>query len=621
MKAGWPASVLAAATLWAASPLLPGGAPGRAAAQVSHNCNFCHNLHGGSYGQLNDYAVVEDLCLSCHSAAGPVQIDRDGTLVSVPQGPFEVHDGAKHTSPTGCWDCHNHEGEAGGNLSMIQESMPTPNSGTLPVVFTARTGLNSFADSVAPFDGVCEVCHTTTTHHRNTAGHEAFHNARADCTTCHRHSGGFAAAGGCATCHSAAQNARRPVIPEFDRTSHHVEWTSYPNGLSADSIPEAVCQVCHDQSAHQQGNVRLWNVDAPLDTESAIVLTGDPLSDQTEADKLAAFCLACHDANGANGDLTPFDDGAVPPVVASVTAWAGAAHNAAGKASCFGCHGSGHGSRKTHLLMPDTAAISTPDSADVQEGFCLRCHRAGGVAATDIASVFSRAINWVKIATGLNANADLNDRHDIQYEAQLRSGAKIECTSCHDPHTLTSDRPYLLDPDPGDGHVPGTDFYFYGATADTLSEFCLDCHDGSLPAGVRSHQNYAVTDIAGTWASDGHGGRTSSSLNMRAGYGWGYGDMLPCRACHTTHGRIDADANVTTLFGVADTTRSKDWQHYIPFVPDRGDTVWNYALTDNQNKSDFTSGGYWCNSCHNRTSMTGKQNCFGCHRHGDGGRF
>jgi hypothetical protein len=36
-----------------------------------------------------------------------------------------IHDGSKHTAPTTCWDCHNHEGEAGSNLWMIPELLAT----------------------------------------------------------------------------------------------------------------------------------------------------------------------------------------------------------------------------------------------------------------------------------------------------------------------------------------------------------------------------------------------------------------------------------------------------------------------------------------------------------------
>ena len=84
-----------------------------------HNCSFCHNLHGGSYSALSDWAVTEDLCLSCHGDAGPASVDRDGVQVTVPKSgrndegnTFVAHNGDKHSTPTNCWDCHNVPGES-----------------------------------------------------------------------------------------------------------------------------------------------------------------------------------------------------------------------------------------------------------------------------------------------------------------------------------------------------------------------------------------------------------------------------------------------------------------------------------------------------------------------------
>jgi predicted CXXCH cytochrome family protein len=595
------------------------GTTGTVWAQLKHNCDFCHNLHGGSYNQLRDWDVSEDLCLSCHGDGGPATWNRDGVDVPIPKG-VDIHNGSKHLAPTSCWDCHDHEGEAGSNWYMVPEQMPTPNSGTLPVVFTDTIGPNSFADGDTNYDGVCEVCHTGTDQHRND-GSVSQHNALLNCTDCHSHDGGFAGAGACTICHKNSQAGRRPIVAEFDRTSHHVDWTLLPNGLAPDSMPESDCQACHDQSRHQLGNVRLWNVDSPGDTTQSVALTGDPFSDQTEADKLAAFCLACHDADAAAGSA-PFSDGIAPPVVVTAGAWSGVSHNAPGTVSCFGCHGSGHGSEKTKLLMPDVGAVSTPDSANVQEGFCFQCHDSDGPASVDIATAFNAVINWVQTATGLNANANLNDRHDVQYSAQNRSGAKIECTSCHNPHTATSAQPYILDPDTGDGHVPGTDYYYYSSTSDVLSEFCLDCHDGSFPSGVQD-QTTSITNIQSTWSADAMGARTGASVDLRSGTGYAIGDIMPCWACHSVHARIDADIGVGTLFSVVDTLRNKAGDTYLYYQGRKGSDpqIYAYAITDNVDKNDVTSGAYWCNSCHKRYSMTGKENCYGCHRHGDGGRF
>ena len=461
-----------------------------------HNCDFCHNLHGGSFQALSDYAVIEDLCWSCHSDAGPPQVDRDGTLVDVPQGPYDVHNGPKHTSQTACWDCHNHEGEAGNNLVMIQENMPTPNSGTRSVVFTARTGLNSFADSVPPIDGVCEVCHTQTDYHRNTTGWEAGHNAQRNCVPCHTHESGFQPSGGCTACHSVSQGSRRAIVPEFNRISRHIEWTLFPAGSqSADSIPDADCQVCHDQTQHQQGNVRIWDVDDPGNTTAVTILNGDPGSSSTEAAKLDVPCLACHDADGANGNVIPFSDGVTRPPL-DVTAWNTASHNqSAAIAGCygdgvFGCHATGHGSQKRNSLSPADSGPGAGNAGE-EEGFCYVCHDANGPASTDIESEFGLAT-----------------RHNVS--ASDPGGQFVECTNCHNPH-LASAANRLANPDNTSASWGGT-----------FEDFCLTCHDGAPPAGisfpVAPRSGFDKSAFVGTTHDTQTGGSDS------------------CRSCHRQHG-------------------------------------------------------------------------------------
>lgn len=622
-----------------AAPVVRGDA-GRLQAQTPlHNCSFCHNLHGGSFSALSDYAVSEDLCLSCHGAAGPAQVDRDGTLVDVPKegrndpgGTFVAHNGSKHSSPTNCWDCHNHEGEAGTNLKMIQASMPTPNSGTLPVVLTAWTGTNSFADGDATYDGVCEACHTGTDFHTNTGAASA-HNGQADCTqTCHKHGGGYAGTGGgCTACHNSGQGGRRPIVGEFDRTSHHVDWAAAGGSTSSD-ITDSDCETCHDQSAHQGGNVRLWDVDDPGNTAAAVVLTGDPNTSSTEAAKLSSFCLTCHDADGANGDTTPFSGGAtVPPI--DNTAWLASSHEGSGAiAGCygngsFGCHSSGHGSEKKSLLAPpDVAATSTWLTED-EEGFCLNCHDSDGPASTDLKTAFNRSINWVQQATGLNDNPNLNDRHDVQTDAQTRSGARIECTSCHNPHEATSAQPYILDPDPSDGHVPGTDWYFtdYQTSGDVLAEFCLDCHDASWPVGVTDSLP-GIVDIKTTWALDGMGADDrSGTVGLEPSSGWTGNTTMSCSSCHNPHPIIDSNGDITNHFAINDTTKSPTGtplDGYFARVQGSWQKTFDYNLSSNATNADpVTDGGTYCMTCHDRTSMVTKDNCYECHRHGDVGRW
>jgi hypothetical protein len=101
-----------------------------------------------------------------------------------------------------------------GNL--ISGGIKTPNSGPKPVRFLGPTGTNSYADGNATYDGVCEACHTKTTHHRNNgAGSAQSHYDGTRCTVCHSHASGFVGydhvgaevvkpAGECMECHGSA---------------------------------------------------------------------------------------------------------------------------------------------------------------------------------------------------------------------------------------------------------------------------------------------------------------------------------------------------------------------------------------------------------------------------------
>jgi hypothetical protein len=235
-------------------------------------------------------------------------------------------------------------------------------------------------------DGICEVCHTQTLFHRN-AVPDPHHNTGATCTSCHPHEAGFDPVGGaCTDCHSTAQDngdgvppgGRRAVVHEFLFSSHHAQ---------TDPIEDGDCLVCHDQSQHQQGHVRLKNVDDPGNPAAVVSLDGDPAVEPAEAAKLESFCLACHDDDAAGGQ-PPFSDGILPAVI-DAAMWTDAAHRAggfAGPMTCFGdgktfgCHATGHGSMKRSLLAPSDAS-QPPVAGDPlreQEGMCYTCHDADG---------------------------------------------------------------------------------------------------------------------------------------------------------------------------------------------------------------------------------------------------
>lgn len=214
----------------------------------------------------------------------------------------------------------------------------------------------------------------------------------------------------CMACHASPQDngdgvpvgGRPAVTADFAGASHH---------LPGDGLLAADCIVCHEMTQHMQGRVRLLDVDRPTDATAVVELADDPLSSATEAAKLEVFCLACHDADGADGSA-PFSDGLTPTPV-SASAWTQSAHE--GKSlTCFGggssggCHSSGHGTDQTAMLAAryDTDDGTTYAAARFQA--CWNCH------------------NETTIVYSSNAFQDLHKKHVVDKRAA--------CAVCHDPH-------------------------------------------------------------------------------------------------------------------------------------------------------------------------------------------
>jgi predicted CXXCH cytochrome family protein len=427
-----------------------------------------------AFGVTGDPAQLVGFCLNCHN-----QVDH----------PI-IHTTGAAWEPV-CTQCHEMHDPQNSNLFLVRDVVFNETLAVdKPVVFSALSGPNSFSDGIPPNDGICQVCHTATTYHLED-GSGTPHNVGLDCTQCHVHSAGFLPTGGsCMDCHQTAQGPRRPVVGEFGLASHHLQG----------ALDDADCTVCHEMSQHQQGSVRLWNVDDPTNIAAAVALTGDPMTNATEASKLETFCLACHDADGASGSA-PFTDG-VMPVEIDATLWSGASHalgGSVGPMTCFGdgetfgCHSTGHGSAKRTLLAPFDAS-QPPVAGDAlreEEGMCYTCHDADGPAASDVESLFALA-----------------HRHNVSSLDQV-DGSRVECTSCHNPHAASS-AALLKHPDTG------------AVWTGTGADFCLTCHDGAPPAGVA----FPAGSTGTGYDKSAFGGTThASTLGPDS-----------CRSCHDEHG-------------------------------------------------------------------------------------
>jgi len=186
----------------------------------SHNCVDCHSVMGATGSTLLNDASVEVLCMSCHDVAigAVLAVDVHTNKTSSSYAPFSI-------SCLGCHDPHDNrdydatnDGLAdGANIKLVGVKLDatglakidTPNTvhstPTSDVVFKVRGKPNpgsslptmySFADGDedgdGDYDGICEVCHSQTGHHRrDNSGGDHTHHVGEICTDCHSHLNNF----------------------------------------------------------------------------------------------------------------------------------------------------------------------------------------------------------------------------------------------------------------------------------------------------------------------------------------------------------------------------------------------------------------------------------------------
>jgi hypothetical protein len=97
-------------------------------------------------------------------------------------------------SVTDCSICHDFANgyyespPSGYNLRWVRRQIEYPTGTFHDVTFTTFSGTSgTLADGSPPYDGPCEVCHTTTDYHRNNSTGDHTHYVGQDCTVCHLH--------------------------------------------------------------------------------------------------------------------------------------------------------------------------------------------------------------------------------------------------------------------------------------------------------------------------------------------------------------------------------------------------------------------------------------------------
>ncbi len=165
---------------------------------------------------------------------------------------YSNHLFAEYHHVDGCTSCHNFFKFGGPNLYLIYEMMQTPNSGDRSVVFTAKSGPNSYADGDAVYDGACEVCHTQTRHHRNDGSDNTAHFDGEDCTLCHPHRDEFAASFSKSHDIHLSGNARRRLdCVDCHEVSYQQQSILFTDGETFANT--GVCDRCHSPGGNYDG--------------------------------------------------------------------------------------------------------------------------------------------------------------------------------------------------------------------------------------------------------------------------------------------------------------------------------------------------------------------------------
>ncbi|MBW2477811.1 MAG: hypothetical protein JRE63_10870, partial [Deltaproteobacteria bacterium] len=249
----------------------------------SHQCTFCHDLHGGpGYETLLPAETSELVCLSCHT------VSINDTAAAEVHNPLGL--ASNQPGYITCRECHDAHSNQSGNIKLVgykrdgenfweaitppairKETPATGGSIYNVVTFTSSSDFNIASSAQL---GPCEVCH------------DPYHNAGNDCTQCHSHSGGFSAPSCTATgCHDGNGTGALAV---GENSPHST------NTIFASQGATFTCGDCH--SGHMAGTLQVPNNPAVgINYNSAghngISLGSTVADGATEAE----ICWNCHD--------------------------------------------------------------------------------------------------------------------------------------------------------------------------------------------------------------------------------------------------------------------------------------------------------------------------------------
>ena len=547
-------------------------------------------------GHLTHRGTTADGCGGANSACHNL-LTHDQTTTSSSHGTWT-------TQPT-CLTCHTPHTTH--NLYMVRDSIDTPNSGKRQVVFKtlgigdpyndpdptvgdASSGVMA-DDTDGAGTGICEVCHTATTHHRNDDSHslQGHENAQT-CTNCHSHQGGFAAGesggGQACSCHG-------PIFTAMDSTSllsRHVlanDSADYSPGASGMYATKncLACHVDHDifrpdlntGFGQRAKNLRTdWAID-PVQGSDSVLAGSDYLSTGNGGVCLSCHsgstCSGCHSAHrGALGGLAAAEAASFSHLWITQSDYDAAtnAHNysvpttfgtdgSTFNGNCVKCHNdnmgksyqnstykfSVHGSDFDHILdSAGTGGASSP----LEEEFCYKCHSTtSNPNAGSNLDYFGVTSMGAASNLAIEADMGLASAHPVGSFSGIHGSAEnadtlarhVECSDCHNPHAArTSASPSVLLKPAVVGAIGRTIDSARVMSVSATYEVCLKCHgdnNGGTAYVYRENGStntrleFHPTSLSFHPVADT--GKNANSPSLTGG--WTETSMMGCEDCHS----------------------------------------------------------------------------------------
>ncbi len=465
----------------------------------------------------------------------------------------------------GCPTCHAADSGDSTNVALIRHVIDTPNSGPKPVVFTSRTGTNSFADGDGNYDGPCEVCHTQNQHHNNDGHDLTSHMDGTVCTQCHLHNKQFAAPHKQA--HQTHVLASQGKGPNIDCKDCHLDPLVDPL-IFADGRPLAtttVCDACHSPGGSYPRSNDLFDpvVGAKANFTTGGIYNEDGLTLKPGKEK---WCATCHDEqqsiSAPNGAIFTY----APNVVGNNKTY-GYWATGHGKSidNCLECHDASKKhfdhEHRTYEIDETTGDVVNPwgdsfrlrtSNTVANEQLCVKCHDQGALRNNGNQSNYTSAASghdnhiWSNTLSGKLADSDYDGAVD----------SRPGCVTCHNVHGSKSPamvRTGELVSTPGtNNRGPGIDLLYLKSAP---GPFSTATWRPTLPSA-------GTYGVYGWWKYNGgmgvgeytihHDGGTTTVSHSQSNTGGTWVSMGSYSFSAGTSGYVELSARLSTLLLIAD---------------------------------------------------------------------